>query len=75
MSLRYGEDKNIWQVVKISDETVLAQFDLLSTGYSYELEDNQSMASSGTLQVRITFDESVAADQREYITNCMMYIK
>ena len=75
VSLRYGEDKNIWQVVKISDETVLAQFDLLSTGYSYQLEDDQSMASSGTLQVRITFDESVAADQREYITNGMMYIK
>ena len=75
VSLRYGEDKNIWQVVKISDETVLAQFDLLSTGYSYQLEDDQAMASSGTLQVRITFDESVAADQREYITNGMMYIK
>ena len=75
VSLEYGQDKNIWQVVRISDETVLAQFNLLSTGYSHELEDNQTMASSGTLQVRITFDASVSTDQREYITNSMMYIK
>ena len=57
------------------EDKPIVTFELLSTGYDENLADNEIIVGTGTLQIKITFDESVSADQRQYIADGLMYIK
>lgn len=73
--MAYGEDRNTWLVKQTSDDKTIVAFQLLSAGYDDQLADNQIIVSTGTLQIKITFDSSVPSDQRSYIAGGLMYIK
>ena len=75
VTLQYGENESNWQVVKIDDGSVIADFMLLPTGYDQETEDNEIIVNTVTIQLKIKFDKSVSDDQRRYIIGGMMYIK
>lgn len=73
--LSYGEDGDTWLVKQTADDKTIVTFQLLSAGYDDQLADNQIIVSTGTLQIKITFDDSVTTDQRNYIAGGLMYIK
>lgn len=73
--MAYGRDENTWLLMQTSDGKVIVTFELLSAGYDEQLTDNRVIVSTGTLQIKVTFDDSVSADQRTYIANGLMYIK
>ncbi len=73
--MAYGRDENTWLLKQTTDEKIIVTFELLSAGYDEQLTDNQIIVSTGTLQIKVTFDDSVSADQRAYIANGLMYIK
>ncbi len=75
IALKYGENENNWQVVTSTDQQIIVDFMLLPTGYSEELQENQIVVNAGALQVKVSFDESVAPEQRQYIATGLMYIK
>ncbi|MBQ6849599.1 MAG: hypothetical protein IJN77_01000 [Oscillospiraceae bacterium] len=73
--MTYGENENIWLLKQTTENKTIVTFELLSTGYDEDLADNEIIVGTGTLQIKITFDDSVSADQRQYITEGLMYIK
>ena len=73
--MSYGENENIWLLKQADEDKTIVIFELLSTGYDENLADNEIIVGTGTLQIKITFDESVSADQRQYIADGLMYIK
>ncbi len=75
VTLRYGEDENNWQLIKSSEDLPIVDFMLLPTGYSREIQENEITVTTGTLQVKLAFDETVSKDQRQYIAQGVMYIK
>ena len=75
IALKYGENENNWQVVRNTDQSLIVDFMLLPTGYSEEIQENQIVVNAGALQVRVSFDESVLQEQRQYIATGVMYIK
>ena len=75
VTLAYGEEQDNWQVIRISDGTVLLSFTLLPTGHNQHTDENGTIVNAGTLQIKIVFDESVPKDQRDYIAKGLMYIR
>lgn len=75
VTLTYGSEENNWKVIRITDNSVIADFTLLPTGYAQQTAANEVIVSSGTLQIKITFDESVPQDQIDYISSGIMYIR
>ncbi len=73
--LEYGRDSSTWRVKQTESGQDIVTFRLLSAGYEEQHNDNSIITGIGALQVRITFDDSVSNDQREYIANGLIYIK
>jgi len=68
-------DEGTWQVTSAANGAILVEFDIVSAGEDNSASDNTVTVSSGTIQVKITFDTSVTSQQREYISSSLMYIK
>ncbi len=69
-----GDEKS-WKVTKTIDNTELVKFEQILYGEDFLLDENQKIVTTGTLQVKITFDESVSPQQQKYICEGFMYIK
>ena len=69
-----GNEKS-WSVSKSSDGKELVKFEVVSYGEEFLLEENQQLVNSGTLQIKLTFDESVSNSQQKYICDGFIYLK
>lgn len=68
-------DEKTWRVTKTIDDTELVKFEQILYGEDFLLDENQKIVTTGTLQVKVTFDESVSPQQQKYIYDGLMYIK
>ncbi len=74
ISLSNGEDGR-WTVLRTSSGRPLVSFDPVKSGDSRDITDSEIIVGIGTIEVKITFSQEVTAEQREYISGGMMYIK
>jgi len=70
-----NSDDGRWTVLRTSSGRPLVSFAPVKSGDSREIADNQVIVGMGTIEVKITFAQEVTAEQREYISGGMMYIK
>lgn len=68
-------DEKTWRITKTIDDTELVKFEQILYGEDFLLDENQKIVTTGTLQVKVTFDESVSPQQQKYIYDGLMYIK
>ncbi len=73
--LNYNEDDKSWQVMRLSDGRLLADFKPV-TAYDRETKpEDRITVGKGTVQIIITFGDIVTGDQRRYIAEGFMDIK
>ncbi len=68
------EDKS-WQVQQAGTEEVLVNFHMVTGADTETPQEGEIIVGKGTVQVRITFAESVTGDQRGYIANGLTDIR
>ncbi len=75
ISFDYNDEDKSWQVLQSDTEQVLVDFRLVPSADGRNDQLNQITVGKGTVQVQLTFDESVTADQRGYISQGLTDIR
>ena len=70
-----GREENTWLVAQTSTGKILVTREVLEIGEDVQEAENTVFSNIGTVQIKLTFDESVSKDQRDYIVENVMYIK
>ncbi|MBQ8604573.1 MAG: hypothetical protein IJ410_07005 [Oscillospiraceae bacterium] len=75
ISLVNGEKEGEWAVLRTSSGRPLVNFSLVNAGADTETGAGSIIVGKGTIQVKLIFAREVTAEQRDYISEGMMYIK
>ncbi len=75
ISFDYNDREKSWQVLHADTELLLVEFRIVPSVDSHSDELNSVTVGKGTVQVQITFDESVTGDQRGYISSGLTDIR